>query len=99
MVLVGPPTFDFDWDADDWREQASCRRSHPDLFFPVGKSSSADEQVAEAKRVCESCDVMASCLEFALKTDQEAGVWGGTSEGERRRLRHRWLAERRLHAG
>ena len=27
------------------------------------------------------------CLEFALATNQEAGVWGGTTEEERRKLR------------
>jgi len=31
--------------------------------------------------------VTSQCLEFALATNQEAGVWGGTTEEERRRLR------------
>ena len=35
------------------------------------------------------------CLEFALATNQEAGVWGATSEDERRKLRKAWLARRR----
>ena len=48
-----------------------------------------------AKAICRQCDVQAACLEFALATNQEAGVWGGTSEDERRRLRKQWLATRR----
>jgi WhiB family redox-sensing transcriptional regulator len=35
------------------------------------------------------------CLEFALATNQEAGVWGGTTEEERRKLRKAWLAKQR----
>lgn len=93
MVLAGHKSFD--WDTDDWRDRASCRDSHPDLFFPVGTSGSAVDLVEGAKSVCGSCEVRLACLEFALVTNQECGVWGGTSEEERRRLRKRWLAERR----
>ena len=38
------------------------------------------------------------CLEFALATNQEAGVWGGTTEDERRALRKAWLAEQQADA-
>jgi WhiB family transcriptional regulator, redox-sensing transcriptional regulator len=37
--------------------------------------------------VCAGCGVREDCLEFAVLTNQEFGVWGGTSEEERRRLR------------
>ena len=39
--------------------------------------------------------VQDECLQYALESNQEAGVWGGYPEDERRRLRKRWLAERR----
>jgi WhiB family redox-sensing transcriptional regulator len=70
--------------AADWRARAACRRPgvDPELFFPV-KGASA----RPAKRVCQRCPVRAECLEFALATRQEHGVWGGLSERERRRLR------------
>lgn len=51
--------------------------------------------VEAAKAVCESCPVREACLRYALETNQEAGVWGGTSEEERRKLRRAWLARRR----
>jgi WhiB family redox-sensing transcriptional regulator len=76
---------------ESWREEAACRDTHPDLFFPVGTTGPALEQIAAAKAVCERCDVRGPCLEFALSTNQESGIWGGTSEEERRKLRKVWL--------
>ncbi len=81
--------------ADDWRCQAACRDTDPDLFFPVGSTGLALEQIESAKVVCEACASQADCLEFALATNQDSGVWGGTSEEERRHLRRRWVAEQR----
>lgn len=76
-----------EWDADAWRLRAACRDSAPELFFPVGATGLALEQIERAKDVCRRCPVRAECLDFALETNQEAGVWGGTSEEERRGLR------------
>ena len=88
-----------EWDVARWREQASCRLIDQDLFFPVGSSGDAIEQIEAAKKVCESCPVRSPCLQFALETNQEAGIWGATSEEERRRLRRAWLAGRRRSPG
>lgn len=79
----------------DWRDIAACRDSEPTLFFPIGTTGLAVDQIQEAKGICASCVVTDDCLQYALKTNQEAGVWGGLAEDERRRLRKRWLAERR----
>lgn len=79
----------------DWREIAACRDSEPSLFFPIGTTGLAIEQIQEAKSICSFCLVADECLQYALKTNQEAGVWGGYAEDERRRLRKRWMAERR----
>jgi WhiB family redox-sensing transcriptional regulator len=84
-----------EWDTDDWRRFAACRDSDPDLFFPIGTTGPAVDQIAAAKRVCAACEAQSPCLEFALISNQEAGVWGGTSEEERRKLRKSWLAHRR----
>jgi WhiB family redox-sensing transcriptional regulator len=93
VVLSGHPTFD--WDEDNWRPRASCQTTDAELFFPVGSGFAATEQIDAAKKVCEACSVRVECLTFALRTNQEAGIWGGTSEDERRKLRKRWLADRR----
>ena len=73
-------------DGLDWRQRAACRLMPADLFFPVGTSGVAIEEVAAAKRVCAGCEVSGPCLEFALATRQEFGVWGGLDEDERRQL-------------
>ena len=84
-----------DWDAEDWRARAACRDTEPDLFFPIGATGQALDQIEAAKAVCQLCAAQSECLEFALATNQESGVWGCTSEEERRKLRKAWLARQR----
>ena len=83
---------------DDWRCLAACQDTDPDLFFPVGTTGPAIEQIDAAKAVCDGCGAKEPCLEFALMTNQDSGVWGGTSEEERRKLRRAWLASQRRSA-
>jgi len=80
---------------DDWRANSACRDTDPALFFPVGTTGPALEQIAAAKAVCETCDVKEPCLEFAVATNQDSGVWGGTSEEERRQIRRALAAKAR----
>ncbi|MEA3021097.1 MAG: WhiB family transcriptional regulator, redox-sensing transcriptional regulator [Actinomycetota bacterium] len=83
---------------EQWRLHASCRSVDPDLFFPVGATGLALDQIDSAKAVCRMCPVHSPCLEYALATNQDSGVWGGTSEDERRSLRRAWLRQRRATA-
>ncbi|MDY5584860.1 MAG: WhiB family transcriptional regulator [Arcanobacterium sp.] len=78
----------------DWRHHAACLEQDPELFFPIGSSSSALAQAEAAKRICQSCSVREVCLKWALDTNQDAGVWGGMSEDERRLIRRRALNRR-----
>lgn len=73
----------------DWRQGALCREEDPELFFPIGSTGPAALQVAEAKAVCRRCPSVDPCLTWALETNQDAGVWGATSEDERRTLKRR----------
>ena len=73
----------------DWRHRAACRDEDPELFFPIGTPGPALLQIEEAKAVCRRCDVREQCLQWALETGQDAGVWGGLSEDERRALKRR----------
>ena len=73
----------------DWRHRALCRDEDPELFFPIGNTGPALLQIEEAKAVCRRCPVVTECLQWALETGQDAGVWGGTSEDERRALKRR----------
>jgi WhiB family redox-sensing transcriptional regulator len=73
----------------DWRHDALCREEDPELFFPIGNTGPALLQIDEAKQVCQRCPVTASCLQWALESGQDAGVWGGLSEDERRAVKRR----------
>jgi WhiB family redox-sensing transcriptional regulator len=75
----------------DWRHEAACRDEDPELFFPIGTTGPALHQIDEAKAVCRRCTVNTDCLDWALETGQDAGVWGGLSEDERRALKRRSL--------
>lgn len=79
-----------------WRLQAACIDEDPELFFPVGSTGPALDQTERAKAVCQTCRVVEPCLEWALETNQDAGVWGGLSEDERRSLRRARQRRRRL---
>lgn len=70
----------------DWRNYAACCDVDPDLFFPLGTSGASLLQIEEAKKICRTCPVSAPCLRWALDSG-DAGVWGGTTEDERRSRR------------
>jgi WhiB family transcriptional regulator, redox-sensing transcriptional regulator len=75
----------------DWRHEAACREVDPELFFPIGNTGPALFQIEEAKQVCRRCSVMDECLRWAIDSGQDAGVWGGMSEDERRALKRRTI--------
>ena len=54
--------------AFDWRAKAACRDKDPELFFPVGNTGAAYQQIEEAKAVCRTCKVIDACLKCALDT-------------------------------
>lgn len=78
-----------------WRADALCRDTDPELFFPVGTTGQALVQIDRAKHVCGQCPVKFDCLEFALDTNQDSGIWGGLSEEERRSIRRQRAARAR----
>jgi WhiB family redox-sensing transcriptional regulator len=63
-------------------ERAACRGEEPAVFFPVRGGTST-----KARAICAVCPVREECLEYALADPEITGVWGMTSEGERRKLR------------
>ena len=56
-------------------------------LFPIGTMGPALRQIDEAKRICRACPAQAACLAWAIEHGITSGVWGGTSEDERRVLR------------
>ena len=71
-------------DEFSWRDLAACNGLDPNSFFPVDGDVVGVER---AKHICSPCPVVWECLSYAVQTNQTEGVWGGTSRGERRRLR------------
>jgi WhiB family transcriptional regulator, redox-sensing transcriptional regulator len=50
-----------------WLNQARCLNEDPELFFPVGNTGPAVDQIEQAKAVCRECNVTSQCLEYAIK--------------------------------
>ncbi len=96
IVTLGPTQLAAEL-AADWRAHAACSGYPNTLFFPTadGLEEGATEK---AKAICAVCPVIDACLQYALETNQRSGIWGGTSEKERKSLRRKWLAERRRSA-
>lgn len=66
----------------DWWTEGLCMQTDPEAFFPEKGGSNRD-----AKRICDECPVRAQCLEYAMRTEQQHGIWGGLSVMERRNIR------------
>jgi WhiB family transcriptional regulator, redox-sensing transcriptional regulator len=77
---------------EHWRTAAACQSADPELFFPVSVTGPSVEQVAAAKEICGPCLVRSECLSFAQRTGTLHGIWGGLTEQERTRRRHRAMA-------
>jgi WhiB family redox-sensing transcriptional regulator len=77
-----------------WQWRAACRGEDAALFFPPAREEGRDERLIrerQAKAICATCPVRVECLEYALRTREPYGIWGGLNEAERRYV----LRERR----
>lgn len=69
----------------DFMQRGNCLGMNPDDFFPERGDY---KRLNAAKAICAACEVQSECLEYALDNPIERfGIWGGTSEKERRPLR------------
>ena len=68
-----------------WMRDAACKE-HPELdWFPEAESV---RDARRAKTVCRRCLVRTECLAYAMSLGGLCrGIWGATSERERRRRR------------
>lgn len=82
----GEVLFDVNQKAE-WMQQAACT-GLTDLFYAEESDGDTTAVVAEAKNICNNyCPVKKECLDFAMATNEQFGVWGGTSPKDRRKLR------------
>ena len=73
----------------DWQQHGRCRATDSEVFFPPAHFEHKPEREvreAQAKAICAGCPVKAQCLEWALAVREPHGVWGGTSEIERKQI-------------
>ncbi len=66
---------------ESWMAYGRCVEESPDIFFP-----SDGLGVEKAKKICQECLVKEACLAYALCNRIKHGVWGGSSERQRRRM-------------
>ena len=70
----------------DWMDRALCKELPSDMFFP---ETSAYAMAKEAKKACSLCAVRLDCLDYALSIPGLTGVFGGTTEYDRIRLKRK----------
>jgi WhiB family transcriptional regulator, redox-sensing transcriptional regulator len=87
--IIDEPVTTLWWPADDpeWDQRGLCK-VYPSVNFFPGRGDAVDT----AKAICGMCEVRETCLEVALRNSEKYGIWGGTSERERRALRADRLA-------
>lgn len=78
------------WQGPRWA-RAACRDAFPEIFFPI---SPTDEARSRALAYCDGCEIRAQCLQTAMGDRSLVGIWGGTDEIERDRLRRSAAAAR-----
>jgi WhiB family redox-sensing transcriptional regulator len=74
---------------DSWISQAKCQEENTNLFFILRGDPEQKTKRTEAYAVCQHCPVKAECLDYAI-INHEVGIWGGTTDAERRFLRRSW---------
>lgn len=66
----------------NWRDFALCKGiKDPNIFFPE-----SSKRTYLPKSICKRCPVQLNCLEEALRDKNCMGIWGGTTDYERRKL-------------
>ena len=69
-------------EARNWCQRALCKDHTTSDCYPK-----RGESTLHIKTICRACPVVKPCLEFAMRNKEKFGIWGATSERERRRIR------------
>ena len=70
-------------------DRALCRQVDPALFFV---EPGQDRAAALAKAICRECPLIEPCARYALAHAESGGIWGATSESDRKALRRKGRA-------
>jgi WhiB family redox-sensing transcriptional regulator len=79
-----------------WQDDAACRESDVSTFFHPSNARGRERTTREraAKSICLSCVVRTECADYAIRSREPYGVWGGLTEGEREAMIARGLGTR-----
>lgn len=81
---MNPYQKQLDAEAREWYEEAKCRDAesqHSDFMYVV------DDRAARTNRLyCFDCPTRLNCLEYAVVMREQFGIWGGTTETQRKNL-------------
>lgn len=101
MMLLGDIIFDMrkwkissevlevvDFKQTGWRDRARCIGKETRWFYPERGGATK-----ECKDFCSGCEVRNECFSFAIFHIEKHGIWGGTSERERRKYRKELAAQ------
>ena len=72
-----------------WQTKAACRGPQSAVFFPPPHFERRDEKLEReqrAKDICTTCAVRGDCLNYAVQIREQHGIWGGTTENERKQI-------------
>lgn len=75
----------------EWQERGACREADPTLFFhPQNERGLARQRRDQsAKQVCADCSVRIECADYAIRSREPYGVWGGLTEEDREQIYER----------
>lgn len=71
------------FETDAWKLNGACVDQNPEWWFVTP----GDLRVLDAIRICKTCPIRERCLEYALTTDSAWGIWGGTTEKQRKQIK------------
>jgi WhiB family redox-sensing transcriptional regulator len=77
---------------EEWQRHAACKGPSSELFFPPTAPERKEDRLSrerDAKAICADCEVRCECLSYAMRIREAHGIWGGTTELERRDLAER----------
>lgn len=69
-------------DGEQWQRFGACWGSFNPVFFPDTYGGKP------AIEICKRCAVETICLDYAIRTNQGLGVWGGKTRSQRLKIRH-----------
>jgi WhiB family redox-sensing transcriptional regulator len=94
LVQIGNTTVDVTNNDSIEFENALCKYTDPEIFFPTTTGNQQAEHLNESNRtaikICKSCEHEVECAAYALVRPRLYGIWGGLTNTDRKRMRRKY---------